>query len=99
MFYKLFDSVPLFSQLFTELAPVHQLVEQYGGSACSSSIDKDSILSVCLSLTTPVAVSRMQLSAGVQVSEATSDYAWFLCRRSNDECCTCDISYHCVSQW
>ena len=63
--------------VYRTIVPVHQLVEQYGGSASlfsSSSIVKDSILSVCLSLTTPIAVSRMQLSAGIQVSEATSDY-------------------------
>ena len=62
------------------VTPVHQLVEQYGGSASLlissfiSSYRTPSCVFLSLSLTTPVAVSCVQLSTGVQVSEATLDY-------------------------
>ena len=73
-----FDHYYFSSQLFTELPHVDELLQQHGDgipphcdgiplSSSLSSVAKDSMLPACLSLTAPAAVSRAQLSTGVQV--------------------------------
>ena len=67
-----FNHCYISSQLFTELPHVDELLQQHGDGtplplSSSFSVAKDSMLPACLSLMAPAAVSRAQLSAGVQV--------------------------------
>lgn len=68
-----FNHCYISSQLLTELPHVDELLQQHGDgiplplSSSLSSVAKDSMLPACLSLTAPAAVSRAQLSTGVQV--------------------------------